>query len=93
MECDVLIQGGEVVDPSQGLRGIRDVLVTGDRITGVVEGLVEVTAKHTIDARGLLVVPGLIDLHVHVYTHHMPLGIEADPLCPAGGVTTMPSLR
>ena len=59
MECDVLIKGGEVIDPSQGLRGVRDVLVTGDRIAGVVEAAAEVTAKHTIDARGLLVVPGL----------------------------------
>jgi len=33
-------------------------------------------------------VPGLIDLHVHVYTHS-PFGLDADPLCPAGGVTTM----
>ncbi|MFP6593027.1 MAG: amidohydrolase/deacetylase family metallohydrolase [Candidatus Latescibacterota bacterium] len=88
MECDVLIKGGEVIDPSQGLRGVRDVLVTGNRIAGVVEVVAEVTAKHTIDARGLLVVPGLIDLHVHVYPHS-PFGLEPDPLCPAGGVTTM----
>ena len=88
MECDVLIQGGEVVDPSQGLRGVRDVLVTGDRITGLLEASTGVTAKHTIDARGLLVLPGLIDLHVHVYPHS-PFGLEPDPLCPAGGVTTM----
>jgi len=88
MECDVLIRGGDVVDPSQGLRGVRDVLVTGDRITGITESTESVTAKHTIDARGLLVVPGLIDLHVHVYPHS-PFGLEPDPLCPAGGVTTM----
>ena len=67
MECDVLIQGGEVVDPSQGLRGVRDVLVTGDRISGMVEHAASVTARHTIDARGLLVVPGLIDLHGRLY--------------------------
>ena len=45
MECDVLIQGGEVVDPSQGLRGVRDVLVTGDRISGMVEHAASVTAR------------------------------------------------
>ncbi len=88
MECDVLIQGGEVIDPSQNLRGVRDVLVTGDRITAVVESAQGVTAEHTIDARGLLVMPGLIDLHVHVYPVS-PFGLDADPLCPAGGVTTM----
>ena len=79
MECDVLIQG---------LRGVRDVLVTGDRISGMVEHAASVTARHTIDARGLLVVPGLIDLHVHVYPHS-PFGLDPDPLCPSGGVTTM----
>jgi dihydroorotase len=88
MECDVMIQGGEVVDPSQNLHGVRDVLVTGDRITGIVASAEGVTAEHTIDARGLLVMPGLIDLHVHVYPVS-PFGLDPDPLCPAGGVTTM----
>jgi dihydroorotase len=88
MQCDVLIRGGEVFDPSQGLRGIRDVAISGDRITAVSEDLPDVDARNVIDARGQYVVPGLIDLHVHVYTH-MPLGLQPDPLCPAGGVTTM----
>ncbi len=89
MQCDILIRGGEVVDPSQDLRGVRDVAITDGRILAVEESLDRAEATHTVDARGLLVVPGLIDLHVHVYPHHMPLGLEADPLCPAGGVTTM----
>lgn len=89
MQCDVLIQGGEVVDPSQNLRGVRDVLVSGDRIAAIVEpGTTQVTAEHTIDARGLVVMPGLIDLHVHVYPVS-PFGLDPDPLCAAGGVTTM----
>jgi len=89
MQCDILIRGGEVVDPSQDLRGVRDVAIADGRILAVEESLDRAEATHTVDARGLLVVPGLIDLHVHVYPHHMPLGLEADPLCPAGGVTTM----
>ncbi len=89
MQCDVLIRGGEVVDPSQDLRGVRDVAIADGRILAVEESIDRAEATHTVDARGLLVVPGLIDLHVHVYPHHMPLGVEADPLCPAGGVTTM----
>jgi dihydroorotase len=89
MQCDILIRGGEVIDPSQDLRGVRDVAVGGGRVLAIEESIDPVEATHTVDARGLLVVPGLIDLHVHVYTDHMPLGIEADPLCPAGGVTTM----
>ncbi|MFP6769931.1 MAG: amidohydrolase/deacetylase family metallohydrolase [Planctomycetaceae bacterium] len=89
MQCDILVRGGEVIDPSQGLRGIRDVAITDGRVVAVEERIDEAVATHTVDARGLLVVPGLIDLHVHVYTDHIPIGIEADPLCPAGGVTTM----
>ncbi len=89
MQCEILIRGGEVIDPSQDLRGVRDVAISGGRILAVDESIDAGGATHVIDARGLLVVPGLIDLHVHVYPHHVPLGVEADPLCPAGGVTTM----
>ncbi|MEE2659292.1 MAG: amidohydrolase/deacetylase family metallohydrolase [Candidatus Latescibacterota bacterium] len=88
MQCDVWIRGGEVLDPSQQLREQRDVLVRGDRIVTLEAEPGEVEAEHIIDARNLLVVPGLIDLHVHVYPHS-PFGLEPDPLCPAGGVTTM----
>ena len=89
MQCDILIRGGEVIDPSQQLRGVRDVAVRDGVILSVAETLTDVEARHTIDARGQYVVPGLIDLHVHVYPGHTPLGLEPDPLCPAGGVTTM----
>ncbi|MDG1893839.1 MAG: amidohydrolase/deacetylase family metallohydrolase [Fuerstiella sp.] len=87
MEYDILIRGGEVVDPSQQLRGVRDVAVLDGRIAAVEEHITG-EAVNTIDAQGQIVVPGLIDLHVHVYTHS-PFGLDADPLCPAGGVTTM----
>lgn len=88
MQCDVLIRGGTVIDPSQGISGIRDVAVTGDRIVALANELRDYQPEHIIDARGQLVVPGLIDLHVHAYTHS-PFGLEPDPLCAAGGVTTM----
>ena len=88
MNCDILIRGGEVIDPSQQLRGIRDVAVRDGLIVGVGENLEVTNVRHTIDARGLYVVPGLIDLHVHVYPHS-PFGLDPNPLCPAGGVTTM----
>lgn len=87
VHCDILIRGGEVIDPSQGLHAVRDLAITDGRITAVAESI-ELSARHLIDARDLLVVPGLIDLHVHVYPH-CPIGLDADTLCPAGGVTTM----
>ncbi|MED5399385.1 MAG: amidohydrolase/deacetylase family metallohydrolase, partial [Planctomycetota bacterium] len=60
MQCDILIRGGEVVDPSQDLRGVRDVAIADGRILAVEESLDRAEATHTVDARGLLVVPGLI---------------------------------
>ncbi len=88
MKCDILIRGGEVIDPSQQLRGVRDIAVADGRILSIAEQISDADATSTIDARGLYVVPGLIDLHLHVYPHS-PFGLEADPLCAAGGVTTM----
>jgi dihydroorotase len=87
MRYDILINGGEVIDPSQQLRAVRDVAIHDGKIVAMEENI-SGEAVNTIDARGLLVVPGLIDLHVHVYPH-VPLGLYPDPLCPAGGVTTM----
>ena len=88
MQADILIRGGDVIDPSQTLRGRRDVAIRDGRVAALSETLRDVDARHVIDARGLLVVPGLIDLHMHGYTHS-PFGLDPDPLCPAGGVTTM----
>jgi dihydroorotase len=88
MNCDILIRGGEVIDPSQNLRGVRDIAISEGKIAEVAEDLQSVEARHRIDARDLYVVPGLIDLHVHVYPHS-PFGLDPDPLCAAGGVTTM----
>ncbi len=88
MQCDILIRGGRVIDPSQGISGPRDLAVSGDRITALAGNLAAYQAAQVIDARGQLVVPGLIDLHVHVYKH-TPIGLEPDTLCAAGGVTTL----
>ena len=88
MKYDILIRGGHVIDPSQNLTAIRDVAVSGDRIHKIDEKIDPAEARYTVDARGLYVVPGLIDLHAHVYPHS-PFGLEPDPLCAAGGVTTI----
>jgi len=61
----LLIRGGRVVDPSQGLDAVLDVLVDGGRIARVGENL-EASDAETVDASGLVVAPGLIDVHVHL---------------------------
>jgi dihydroorotase len=86
---DLLIKGGQVVDPSQKLSAIRDIAIAGKKISRVAENLDPADARHVLDAKGMIVTPGLIDVHVHVYDGVAPLGIPADPNCIAKGVTTV----
>lgn len=63
---DLVIRGGRVVDPESGLDGIRDVGISGGTIAAVTEEPIE--GRATLDARGLVVAPGFIDLHSHAQT-------------------------
>ena len=85
----MLIRGGTVVDPAQDLRAERDVRITGGRVAAVAERLTPAPGDEVIDARDLFVVPGLIDLHVHVFYGASHYGIEPDPHCLATGTTTV----
>jgi dihydroorotase len=85
---DLVIKGGKVVDPSQQLSAPRDVGIRDGKIAEVTE-IAETEARQVLDARGKIVTPGLIDVHVHVYDGVAPLGIPADPNCIAKGVTTV----
>ena len=61
--ADLVILGGRVMDPETGLDAVRHVAVTDGRIAAITEGAVE--GRDTIDATGLVVAPGFIDLHAH----------------------------
>src|SRR5262245_21856618 len=61
---DLLITGGRVIDPSRRLDAVRDVPISGGRIA-LVGPSIKASAAETIDARGKLVVPGLLDIHTH----------------------------
>src|SRR3984885_10678791 len=65
---DLLIQGGRVVDPKSGVSAIRDVAIQGGKVAAVALHLDAKEALKTVNAAGLYVTPGLIDIHVHVYT-------------------------
>jgi dihydroorotase len=61
----ILLRGGRVVDPAAGHDEDLDVLIDGDRIAAVGPRL-DAPAARAVDVRGLVVVPGLIDMHVHL---------------------------
>jgi dihydroorotase len=61
----ILLRGGRVVDPANGLDAVCDLLIDGGRIAAV-GPRIDAAADRMIDARGLVVVPGLIDMHVHL---------------------------
>lgn len=62
----VLLQGGRVVDPEQGIDGRCDVLLAGGRVAALGTDLEAPEGAEVVDCRGLVVVPGLIDVHVHL---------------------------
>jgi len=86
---DLVIKGGEVLDPSQGLRAKRDIGVRFGKIEALEADIPAARALRVMSASGRLVVPGLIDLHSHVFPSG--LGIPADELAPYQGTTTMVS--
>jgi dihydroorotase len=85
---DLLIKGGEVLDPSQRLRGVRDVGIRNGVVESVQAGIPAERALRVIDASGRIVTPGLVDLHAHTYPYGSGIGIPADELVPHQGTTT-----
>lgn len=88
LEYDLLISGGTVIDPGSGHHGPADVAIAGGKIAAVGQRLPGRAAR-TLDATGLIVTPGLIDLHAHVYASCTPLSVDPDPLAARSGTTTM----
>jgi dihydroorotase len=88
---DLVIKGGDVLDPSQSLRGKRDIGIRWGVIEAIENEIPAARAAKTIDASGKLVTPGLIDLHSHVYPYGSAIGIPADELVQAQATTTVVS--
>ena len=89
MKYDLLVAGGEVIDSAAGLRGKLDVGISGGKIVEVAPSLAQSEARRTISARGLLVTPGLIDIHAHVFVNAHDMGGHTDHFCSSTGVTTL----
>ena len=88
---DLLIKGGELLDPSQNLRGKRDIGIRFGKIEALENDIPLERALRILDASGKLILPGLVDLHSHVYPYGSAIGIPADELIPYQGTCTMVS--
>ena len=85
---DILIVNGEVHDPARSYKARADVAIQDGKIASIEENIPPDRAVDVIDARGLHVVPGLIDLHTRCYHGGTGIGIEADPIAARSGTTT-----
>ena len=86
---DLLLKGGNVIDPSQDLRGALDVAVEDGKIARVAANIAVTQARRVVDIRGKTVTPGLIDLHTHVFDGVAANGVHPDIAGVHAGVTTV----
>jgi len=87
---DAIVAGGRVIDPANGVDAVRDIGIRKGRIAAVAPKLVPGPKTKVIDAAGLLVTPGLIDTHAHVYEHVAgDFGLNPDLVGVRSGVTTV----
>jgi dihydroorotase len=83
----LLLKGGEVLDPGAGLAGTLDVRVREGLVAAVGAGLA-LDGDAVLDVAGMLVVPGLIDLHAHCFVGASDFGPRTDDTARSTGVTT-----
>jgi dihydroorotase len=92
---DVLLKGGHVIDPRNRIDAVRDVAVKDGKVAAVAGNIDASQAKKVVDCKGLYVMPGLVDLHVHVFYGDGPsysdgqLSVIPDSHSFRSGVTTM----
>ena len=94
---DIVIKGGHVIDPKNSIDAVTDVAITAGKIVKLATNVDTKQAAQIVDAKGLYVTPGLIDLHAHVFfgtepDHYLSNGMTA--VVPDGftfrvGVTTV----
>ena len=87
-DFDLMLKGGEVIDPSQGLKSKRDVAVKDGKIASVKENIPKEQSGEVIDVTGKLVTPGLIDAHGHFALDIVPFETDPDSINLSNGVTT-----
>src|SRR5437867_4248886 len=84
---DLILKGGRVIDPANGRDEVADIGFGDGRVTAVGADL-PLRGSEVVDARGLIVVPGLVDLHTHVYWGGTSLGVDAAEIAVRAGTMT-----
>ena len=95
-QYDLLIKNGHVIDPKNNVNAIMDVAIAEGKIAKIAKGIDSAQSKKTVDAKGLYVVPGLIDIHTHVFVGSKPdqfadgiYSVSPDDFTFKSGVTTV----
>src|SRR5690242_10126349 len=85
---DLVLKGGRIIDPSQNLDRVADIAFSNGRVQEIGARLAAAPGAEIVDVRGLIVAPGLIDLHTHVYWGGTSLGVDAATVAKKSGTTT-----
>ena len=85
---DLVLTGGTLLDPAQGVHDRRDVAFKGGLVAQVADRIDPAQAATAIDVSGKLITPGLIDLHGHFYHGGIGTSVHPDQVCLASGTTT-----
>ena len=86
---DLVLKGGNVLDPSTGLDGVLDIAVQNGVIARIAPEIAAGEATRSFEVRGKLVTPGLIDLHAHIFEGINRTGVNPDLAGVHSGVTTI----
>ena len=95
-QYDLVLKGGRVIDPMNGVDARRDIAIQGDKVAAVEPEIAPSRGKKILDVSGLIVTPGLVDIHTHTFNTTGIRGAWAgdesvvpDVLSFRTGVTTM----
>jgi dihydroorotase len=89
MPYDLVLKGGEVIDPGWPMHQRADVAIAKGKIAAIAPDILSTDAIRVIDVAGKIVCPGLIDIHAHTFINAHDMGPQTDQRCSASGVTTL----
>ena len=88
LKYDLILKGGLLIDPSQNINENLDIAFKNGKVASIKKSISAIKSEKTISVNKLIVTPGLIDIHTHVYWGGTSLGIDAEEFCRKSAVTT-----